>query len=133
MVVAEKSRVLMRRLEPNQRKTLTSKTRTDIHLQQKKNRIYHKLTAAERKAQGERRDEKRTALNTRLNGCDAALWEMAEGMATDFGYDALHWYHFILQNARISKSRRKVNRWNAFVAITLESVNASKHLFHSSL
>lgn len=133
MVLAEKSRVVMRRLDTKTRKTLTSKTRTDIHLQQKKNRIYHKLTAAERKAQEERREDKRTRLNARLKGCDAAIWEMAEELAKEFGYDALHWYHRLLQNARIAKTERKVNRWNAYVAMSLEAANAGKYQPHHHL
>lgn len=124
MGVFDKSRVLMQRLEPKHRTLHTSKTRTDIHLQQKKSRIYNKLTTAERKAQNERREKKRELLNARLKSCDAVVWKLAEDTAAEFGYDAYHWYHHILQNARMAKKQRKANRWNAFVAMFLEPINA---------
>ncbi|KAK7677029.1 hypothetical protein QCA50_019994 [Cerrena zonata] len=44
-------------------------------------------------------------------------------MATDFGYDAYHWYYHILQNAWMTKKQRKVNCWNTFIALFLEPIN----------
>ncbi|KAK7685836.1 hypothetical protein QCA50_011182 [Cerrena zonata] len=124
MVVIETTRVLMRRLAPKHRRILTSRSRTDVHLKLKRTRVYHKLTPAEKMAQGKKRAERRKRLNDRLKDCDATIWSLAVGLATDFGYNAHHWYHRMMQNARIAKSERKVSRWNAFVALTLEAINA---------
>ncbi|KAK7689641.1 hypothetical protein QCA50_007434 [Cerrena zonata] len=125
MAIVETTRVLMRRLAPKHRKIIHSRTRTDIHMQKKKNRVYHKLTTAERKSKSERRTERRKDLNARLKACDEAIWGLAVSLAQDFGFDAFHWYHHMMQNARIAKGERKVNRWNAFVALILAQINAA--------
>ena len=78
----------------------------------------------ERKREEERREEKRKSLTARLAEIGAKVWKEADKMAVDFGFDSQHWYYYILQNARLARSSRKPNRWNAFVAIMLESINA---------
>ena len=116
---------MMRRLSQDHRKTTTSKTRSDL-VQKDKERVYKTLTKEERKREEERREEKRKSLTARLAEIGAKVWKEADKMAVDFGFDSQHWYYYILQNARLARSSRKPNRWNAFVAIMLESINARK-------
>lgn len=97
-------------------------TRTDLHLQKKRGggRV---LTPAEKAARNARWQKKRDAVNLRLGKNRNRIWAIALELSVEFGKEAAHWHRTLMQIARISKSKKKPNRWNAYRAIKLKEIN----------
>lgn len=107
------------------RKILQAKIRTNIHLKKKKGGG-HKLTPAERKVRQEKRDNKRSARDSRLAKARAKIWKEAQDIAAELGNTPDYWHQTLMQNARIAKRGRAPSRWNAFVSIYVDEDNESE-------
>lgn len=125
MAVTETSRILLKRVQAKHRKIRSSKTRTDLHLQ--KSRPGGKvLTPAEKTVRNQTRQDKRDRVNNKMKDARGRMWAIAVEFSAEFGNTPEYWHQRMMQNARVAKSTRKPNRWNAFVSVQLEEINTSK-------
>lgn len=122
--MVETSRVYMRRLAAQQRRMATS--RLQASLRTKKKHPPRKLTPEELKNRREKRKENQQDADEKIARAKDAIWEVCEGLATDLGKTPAHWQRFLMQLLRLAASERKTSRWNAFISLFLERLNAGK-------
>ncbi|OJT07132.1 hypothetical protein TRAPUB_2013 [Trametes pubescens] len=124
MALFGKGRRMAARLEAaeNQRKYVTRLARKPYHARPKT--IVIKKTPAERKVLAASRTSRREKLATALSAARAAVTEEARKLQEEFGtHDEKYFEHQILQQARVTGTKRKVNIWNAFIHAELEEWN----------
>lgn len=125
MAITESGRVMIKRMQAKHRKVRSSKTRTDLHLH--KIRPGGKvLTPAEKGERHKTRVEKKEKVDNKMKDARSRIWTIAVEMSVELGNTPEYWHRRLMQNARIAKSTRKPNRWNAYTSIKLEEINAGK-------
>lgn len=122
--MVETTRVYMRRLATQHRNLVTSRLQANLSI--KKKRAARKPTPEELKDRRERKKASDLNFNDKITRAQAILWEVFEGLATDLGKTPAHWQRHLMQLLRVAMSERKTSRWNAFLSISLEKVNAGK-------
>lgn len=127
MVVIKTTSKAMASLQPKHRRVVSTKTRLDL-FQQTKRHVVHKLTPEELKKQKERRENKRTLVDTAMAKAMAKVKEAAKDLAKEVGGSEEVWNRKLMQNARIGVTQREPNRWNAFVSKRMEDINASQYM-----
>lgn len=86
-----------------------------------------KKTPAEKKAIREKNHARRTEYAAALAAAQAVVRAEAQLLRDKFGAHSLQWYmEAILQQPRITKGTRKVNRWNAFLQSEVKRINSGK-------
>ena len=121
-MVVPSNTVATRRLDDSHRKVRSSLSRTDLHLQKKRGggRV---LTPAEKTEKDAKRKKRRTNLNIRLGKARSRIWSLAVELSVEFGHGSKHWHRTLMQLARVGKSKKKPNRWNAYRAIKIKEKN----------
>lgn len=115
----------MRRLDRMRRLLTKTKKRSDVNF--KKNYVKRSLTYAERKSRRLKWQARRGDIRNDLKGIRADIMEMAVAMAEKHGNTKEYWYTRIMQEARVTKSKRKVNSWNAYQSLRLRQLNAGMY------
>lgn len=106
------------------RKLFTSRSRRSWRTPARK---YPKKTPAEKKAIREKNHARRTEYAAALAAAQAVVRAEAQLLRDKFGAHSLQWYmEAILQQPRITKGTRKVNRWNAFLQSEVKRINSGK-------
>ena len=124
MVAIKTTLAAMASLQPRHRRVLSTKTRSDIFHQMKRH-VVHKFTPEERKEISKRRSTRKDKVEKALAQAVVDIRATAQKVANELGGEMEYWRRKLMQNARIAVTRRKVNRWNAFLSKRLEEINAS--------
>ena len=75
----------------------------------------YKLTPIQKSQLQANRKQRKKDFNEALSGAHASVWEEAKKLHELFGiHSAQYYFEQILQQGRLSKSKRKINRWNVF-------------------
>ncbi|KAF4575240.1 hypothetical protein EYR36_006598, partial [Pleurotus pulmonarius] len=70
--------------------------------------------------------EQRRKLTSSFNEIREIIWKHAEAMQTEFGQHPASWYfEAIMQRGRVDRTRRKANRWNAYLSQEVTKRNES--------
>jgi len=79
------------------------------------------LTAGDRSLQAKKREQHRHEYQDALEGAQATVRELAEGLRNRFGkYSVDHYLNDLIHREHKSRSERKVNPWNAYQKLELE-------------
>ncbi|KAI0075053.1 hypothetical protein K474DRAFT_1676624 [Panus rudis PR-1116 ss-1] len=88
-------------------------------------KVIHRTETPAQKAQKKlARKEKAHAVKQDLDEFYARNWAYARELAQKYGQTASHWYKTLMQNARVAKTKRKLNLYNVFQSLRLEQLNA---------
>lgn len=121
----ETSRVYMRRLALQHRHLAIARAQNDLHIKKKK-REARKVTPEERKNRMERKKDSDKLQNDKITTAQDTIWNVCVGLSEDLGKTPQYWQRFLMQLLRIATSERKTSRWNAYLSLSLEEVNAGK-------
>ena len=83
------------------------------------------LTAGDRLVQTKKRQQHRREYQDALEGAQATIRELAEGLKNRFGkYNVDHYFNNLIHRAHTSRSVRKVSGWNAYQKLELERMKS---------
>lgn len=85
------------------------------------------LTGAEKSQANKKRMEFRQDLNAALESAQQAVWDLAVDLSQRFGRHAPKYYfELLMQQSRVAKGKRRVNRWNAYIYENTKRINAGE-------
>jgi hypothetical protein len=118
----------LRRLVSQQRKLKTNKVRQPWRHRTK--RTYLRKTPAEKAALAAKRLGHRQSYQTALAKARAVVMDEAIKLKEQFGAHSVDWYfEAIMQQSRISKTKRAPSRWNAYLRQEVKAANNGMQIY----
>lgn len=109
------------------RKLYTTKARFPWRHRAKAKALNMTLTDAEKAEARKKRVESRRDLSSALESARRAVWDLAVDLSHRFGCHAPKYYfELLMQQSRVTKGKRRVNRWNAYIYENTKRINGGK-------